>query len=54
MVERIYAAACCTLQTTQGTSATQSKGFSFACQFAQKVLQRKSDWKRINPLNFGG
>lgn len=55
MVEWIYAAACCTLQTTQGTSATQSEGFSIAWQFSQKkkkkVLQSSSDWNWIHSFN---
>jgi len=44
MVGRIYAAACCTLQTTQGTSATQSKGYSFAFQISQKLCRLSHDW----------
>lgn len=37
VVEQIYAAACCTLQSTQGTSATQSERFSPACQFCCRL-----------------
>lgn len=38
-VEQIYAAAGCALQTTQGTSATESDAFSFAFQLPPELCR---------------
>lgn len=46
-VEQIYAAAGCTLQTTQGTSATESDGFSFHFQLSPKLCRLEHDLKYL-------
>lgn len=53
-VEWIHAAAWCTLQTTQGTSAAQSEGFSSVCQVSHKCCIVTHNKERSNPVHLGG